>query len=350
MRTRGWGVGAVASLLVLAACAAPNTPLLDGAESSAPPTSSPTERAEQPVALVVTVSGLAGVPVAAATPAWTVDGAVAAPDGSAVFALGPASADAAARDVVRIDPRSGAQAKVGDLVSPSSTRISAVEPGGGRIVLVTPDGSSTVVRTYDTTRGTVEAMRTFEGTLDPEAFSVDRNRLFAARVYGDYYNVHVLDLTTGEQYPTLGPDKTKPPEDMYGTVVQAALSEDRTQLATLYRDATKPGRTAFVHLLFLDSGSTFCIDLHAPFATAGPGTDAIEWRAGRIVVGHRPPDGGDPVAATMDPQAVLAAPPQQHYPADAQVDASAPSLPAGVGVTPGFERFVALVPGQNGTD
>ena len=349
MGTLRWRVGAAASLLVLAACGAPNESDVGGVVRSERPASSEPEGLGEPAALVVTAAGLAGVPVATSTPAWTVDGAVAAPDGSAIFGLGPASGGATARDVVRIDPRSGAQAKVGDLVAPSSTRISAVEPGGGRIVLVTPDGTSTVVRTYDTTRGAVEAMRAFEGTLDPEALSVDRNRVFAARVYGDYYNVHVLDMTTGEQYPTLGPDKTKPPEDMYGTVIQAALSEDRTQLATLYRDATKPGRTAFVHLLFLDSGSTFCIDLHAPFATAGPGTDAIEWRAGLIVVGHRPPSDGDPVAATIDPLAVLAAPPQQHYPADAQVDASAPSLPVGVGVTPGFERFVAVVPGQNAT-
>jgi hypothetical protein len=114
--------------------------------------------------------------------------------------------------------------------------------------------------------------------------------------------------------------------------------------------ATKPGRTAFVHLLFLDSGSTFCIDLHAPFGTAGPGTDAIEWRDGLIVVGHRSPDGDAPIAATIDPQAVLVAPPQQHYPAKAQVDATAPSLPVGVGVISGFERFVAVVPGQTATD
>ena len=35
---------------------------------------------------------------------------------------------------------------------------------------------------------------------------------------------------------------------MYGAVVQAALSPDGTQLATLYRDSVKPEHTAFVHL------------------------------------------------------------------------------------------------------
>lgn len=342
MRTLGWRVGAMASLLVLTACGAPDAPVVGGVVRRESPTSEP-DRPDQPVALVVTGSGLAGVAVTTSTPVWTVDGAVAAPDGSAVFALGPVSG-AAAREVLRIDPTSGAPAKVGVIVAPPQTRISAVEPGGGRIVLVTAEGTSTVVRTFDTTRGIVEATRAFDGTLDPEAFSTDRNRLFAARLYRDYYNVHVLDLATGEQYPTSGPDKTKPPEDMYGTVVQAALSKDGTKLATLYRDATKPGRTAFVHLLFLDSGATFCIDLHAPFATAGPGTDTIAWRDGLIVVGHRPPTGADPIAATIDPQAVLAAPPQQHYPADARVDPSAPSVPPGVAETPGFERFVAIAP------
>ena len=129
---------------------------------------------------------------------------------------------------------------------------------------------------------------------------------------------------------------------MYGTVVQAALSADRTQLATLYRDATKPGRTAFVHLLFLETGSTFCIDLHEPFAAGGPGADAVEWRDGLIAVGHRPSNGGEPTMATIDPQGVLASPPQQHYPADARAESSAPSIPAGVAGTPGFERFVAV--------
>lgn len=340
----------MASLLVLAACGAPEAPVVADVLRSEPPSLSEPAPLEEAVALVVTASGLAGVPVATSTPAWTVSGAVAAPDGSAVFGLSEAALGEPTRDVVRIDPQSGAQAKVGEVVSPPSTRISAVEPGGRRIVLVAAEGAATVVRTFDTTRGVVEETRTFEGQLDPEAFSTDRSRLFAARLFRDYYNVHVLDLTTGQQYPTLGPDKTKPPEDMYGTVVQAALSGDRTRLATLYRDATKPGRTAFVHLLFLDTGSTFCIDLHAPFATAEAGTDAIEWRDGLIVVGHRPPNGGDAVAATIDPEAVLAAPPQQHYPADAQVDASAPSLPAGVGDTPGFQRLVAVVPGQTGTN
>lgn len=242
-----------------------------------------------------------------------------------------------------VDPLSGAQTKIGEVLAPSAARISAVEPGGERIVLVTASDDSTVVQTYDTTRGSVHATRTFDGILDPEAFSLDRNRLFAARIYRDYYNVHVLDLSTGDQYPTLGPDKTKPPENMYGNVVQAALSEDRTQLATLYRDTTKPGRTAFVHLLFLESGATFCIDLHAPFATDGPGADAMEWRDGLIAVGHRPSNGGEPTVATIDPQAVLASPPQQHYAADARAESSAPAIPAGVGGTVGFERFVAVV-------
>ena len=333
---------ATLGLLTLAGCAGPEArPEISLANGVATAAARPVLD-QVPVALVVTDSGLSGVAVGASTPTWTADGAVAAPDGSAVFMLGPATVEPL-RAVLRIDPRSGARSKVGVIPAPPAARVATVEAGGERIVLVTAEDDSTVVQTFDTVTGSVQATRRFEGTVDPEAFALDRTRLFAARIYGDYYNVHVLDLASGEQYPTLGPDKSKPPENMYGTVVQAALSPDRSQLATLYRDATKPGRTAFVHLLFLESGATFCIDLHAPFATGGRDADAIEWRDGMIVVGHRRPN-AEATAATIDPQAVLDSPPQQHYPTEAYGDSTAPGVPSGVGQTPGFERFVALVP------
>ena len=104
--------------------------------------------------------------------------------------------------------------------------------------------------------------------------------------------MHILDLATGEQIPTLGPDKTLPPEDMYGTVVQAALSPDGAQLATLYRDDSKPDHTAFVHLLDLAQGSTVCIDLHEPFGTGEAGSDALCVERGRHGGGRPPGDDG----------------------------------------------------------
>ena len=180
--------------------------------------------------------------------------------------------------------------------------------------------------------------------MEPEAFSTDRNLLFAARIYEDHYHVHVLDLNAETQYPTLGPDKSKPPEDMYGSVVQAALSADGTQLATLYRDATTPDHTAFVHLLSLESGLTVCVDLHAPFGTEEPGTDAIVWQDdGTVAVGHRADDPSLSMTATFDPGAIWGGPPQAHYHAEALPDPSPPGVPEGVAATPGFQRFIALV-------
>ena len=304
----------------------------------------PPETVETSIALVATGTGTAGVRVGTSTPLWTVDGAVAAPDGSAVFVIGEPQPGGGDRiDVMRVNPRTGARTVVGHVEAPLGVRVSAVEPGGRRVALASTNPTSTTIVNFDAEAGRVLSTRSFDGWLEPEAFSLDGTRLFATRDYGDYYNVHVLELETGAQFPTLGPDKTKPPEDMYGQVVQAALSPDGTRLATLYRDSTKPGRTAFVHLLFLESGATFCIDLHSPFGASDLAGDAIEWRDGRIAVGHGAPD-GDAVSVTIDPEAVVQSPPQQHYMAEASSDPSPPALPAGVADTPGFERFLALVP------
>jgi hypothetical protein len=203
-------------------------------------------------------------------------------------------------------------------------------------------GDSTVILTFDPERGVPLEQQQFEGVLEPEALSLDGQSLFAARIYGDRYHVHVLRLATGEQHPTIGPDKTRPPEDMYGSVVQAALSPDGRQLATLYRDDSTPDHTAFVHLLSLENGATVCIDLHAPFGTAAPGADAIAWREdGSVAIGHRPASGA-PAVATFSPAAIWAQDAEPHYHASVAAEAAPPRVPEGVAATPGFRRFVAL--------
>ena len=238
----------------------------------------------------------------------------------------------------------GAEESVGHVPGPTGLHVAAVEPGGGRVALAAPGEASTTILDFDPAKGAVRRTTTFEGRVEPEAFSTDRSLLFAARIYEDRYHVHVLDLDAGTQYPTLGPDKSKPPEDMYGSVVQAALSADGTQLATLYRDATTPDHTAFVHLLSLESGSTVCVDLHAPFGTEEPGTDAIAWQDdGTVAVGHRADDPSLSMTATFDPAAIWGGQPQEHYHADAVPDRSPPGVPEGLAATPGFLRFIALV-------
>jgi hypothetical protein len=307
------------------------------------------------LAIVFTDDGLAAVPVGSSVPSWVVRGAVAAPDGSAAFNLRPHTSGS---EVTRVDLRTGAEEPVGTLPDgpvdrtvkgSTGLRVVAVEPGGGEVVLAAGDGASTVVLGFDPAGGTVRYRRSFEGRLEPEALSVDRQRLFAARYYGDRvngfrYHVHVLELADGVQYPTVGRDKTAPPEDMYGSVVQAALSPDGTQLATLYEDLGSTDHTAFVHLLDLEAGQTVCIDLHAPFGAGAPGSEAIEWRDdGTVEVGYRATKAERSVSATFDPEAIWSGEIQQHYHADARPDPAPPTLPDGVAATPGFRRFIATV-------
>ena len=335
MRTRVRLVGLVAAAVVVAGCGTAQPSASTSAATSGPE--------PEAIALVVTDGGLAGVPVGSSTPRWTIEGAVAAPDGSAVFALDPA--DDGERHVVRIDPRDGAVTRVGPVASAPGLHVAAVEPDGRRVVLAWEGpGDSTVILTLDPERGVPLEQQQFDGVLEPEALSLDGQSLFAARIYGDRYHVHVLRLSTGEQYPTIGPDKTQPPEDMYGSVVQAALSPDGRQLATLYRDDSTPAHTAFVHLLSLENGTTVCIDLHAPFGTSSaPGADAIAWRGdGSVAVGHRPAS-GSPAVATFSPAAIWAQAPQAHHHAEVGAADAPPTIPDGVAATAGFRRFVALV-------
>lgn len=312
------------------------------------PTSAPgTDRSAGRVALVETDAGLAAVPAGTSAPTWVVSGAVAAPDGSAVFSVRRApEAGGSGVQLLRIDPVSGAARPVGPpLLAPSGVHVAAVEPGGERVVLVAPDAGTGGTRVVDVdgTTGIPVREPVFEGTLEPEAYSTDRSLLFAARVYDDRYHVHALELADGTQWPTLGLDKTVEPEDMYGAVVQAALSPDGTQLATLYRDATKPGRTAFVHLLSLETGTTVCVDLKEPFGGDEPGRDAIEWRDdGTVAVGHTADDPDRSVTATFDPAAIWSGEAQLHYHAETVADPDPPSVPDGVAATPGFRRFVAI--------
>lgn len=335
-------------LLVVAGCGAGRDVARDTAGAGGPV--GRTAGLAPPIALVVTDGGLAGVPVGTSTPRWVVPGAVAAPDGSAVFTvrpmhLGEERSESSGYEVQRVDRRTGTVTPVGRPVAgPPGVRVAAVAPGGTGVALVAwGKGDTTMVVDFDPVTASARAEQTFEGEVEPEAYSLDGTMLFAARIYEDRYHVHVLDMATGEQYPTSGRDKLKPPEDMDGSVVQAVLSPDGTQLATLYRDTTSPDHTGFVHLLALDGGTTVCIDLHAPFGTGVRGTDAIAWREdGTVAVGHRPDGDGARVTATFDPAAIWAGPILDHYHAEVEAGGEVPVVPDGVAATPGFRRYVAL--------
>lgn len=300
---------------------------------------------DAPIALVETDAGLAGVPIGSSVPRWVAPGAVAAPDGSAIFATENEGEATVTTRIWRLDPRTGFRTSVGERVVPGGQPMHAfaVEPGGGRVALAMFQGGQTIILPFDPATGGPTAKPAFEGHLEPEAFSLDRQRMYASRSYGDHYQVTTLDLVRALQYPTIGYDKAAPPEDMYGNVIQAVLTADGRRLATLYRDPGHTDHTAFVHLLDLENGLTVCVDLYAPFGTGGAGTDAIRANAdGTLDVGHRDPGAATGLRARIDPQAILSAVPEPHYHAAAIPDADAPTVPEGVAQTPGFKRFVAI--------
>lgn len=385
MRRRHRTARALPALLVLvslatAGCGAEAQLLSgsDGTAGTAPSgTVTRTPATDAPIALIQTDHGLSGVPVGTALARWTVPGAVAAPDGSAVFVVD--DPDATSTELHRIDPRTGAELATWTVAGP--THVAAVsnvwsvnEPGTPRVNVVlshtsgATDAAQTTVQRFDVDAGRVVAANGFDGVLDPEGLSTYGDLVFAARVYGEgKYHVHVLNLTSGAQWPTVGPDKTSSPEDMYGHVVQAAVRPvdptlaptptnpegEPRQLATLYRDTIKPGHTGFVHLLWLDGGTTICIDLHEPFGTGPAGSDAIGWVDGEIVVTHTDAATGAVTLATFDPDSDIwaddggATP--EHFHADPRpatpteiAAATLPTVPPAVANTPTFRRFIAL--------
>lgn len=299
-----------------------------------------------PIALVQTKSGLAGVPVGSNAPRWVVPNAVAAPDGSAIYVVDN-DGDTAMHSVFsRIDPRAGARTRVGEWWVPGGKPMHAyaVEPGGARVALASFSDDRTLLLPFDPSSGGPTAKPTFEGHLEPEAFSTDRQRVFAARSYGDHYRIATLFVPAAEQYDTAAYDKAAPPEDMYGYVIQSVLTPDRTKLATLYRDPHADDHTAFVHLLDLNAGITICIDLPAPFGTGAAGTDAVRVNEdGTISVGHRDVGETSGLTATIDPAKLLREEPQRHYHEHPHPDANPPALPPGVAQVDGFVRFIAVV-------
>jgi hypothetical protein len=136
----------------------------------------------------------------------------------------------------------------------------------------------------DTKAGRETYRVVLHGDLRPEAFSVDGDRIFALDYRGDHYRVQTIELSTGLRYDTNGRDKTIAPEDMHGASVRGVMSADRTLLATLYRNPGNVMEPAFVHVLDLEYGWSYCADLPRPFGTGPRGSDVIELTPTNTVV------------------------------------------------------------------
>lgn len=222
--------------------------------------------------------GVGAVQEGASAPIWREPDAVAALDGSAVFSI--RKGDEREDHLVRLDPRSGSV--VSESSVPTHLSVSAVAPGGRWVAMTdrTPGyGSqgrgSTDLDVFAGATGTVSSPIDLKGDLQPEAFSTDGKSMFTLSYFPDHYRVETIDVATGDHYDTSARDKG-PVEDMHGHAVHGVLSADHTLLATLYRDPTDAGAPAFVHVLDLQNGWSYCADLPGPFGTGTPGSDAIQ--------------------------------------------------------------------------
>jgi len=234
-----------------------------------------------PVLLAQFDNGVGAVAGSSPTPIWLEPGAVSAFDGSAVFSVHKVDAKSTAQ-LVRINPSTGA-AMTSWLLPSGATTINAVAPAGRWIALTDREPgyasqgrASTEVVVFDTGSGSEIYRNSLSGDLQPEAFSVDGTRVFALNHFPDHYRVQTLYLATGERFDTSDRDKSLRPEDMNGQAVHGVMSKDRSLLATLYRNPGDDDEPAFVHVIDLKHGWSYCADLPAPFGTNPNSSDLIE--------------------------------------------------------------------------
>jgi len=140
-----------------------------------------------------------------------------------------------------------------------------------------------------------------------EAFSVDGTLIFAL----DYRAITTSAdhrVASGERYDTNDRDKVSARRHAR-LVGPRVMSADRTLLATLYRNPGDTEEPAFVHVLDLEHGWSYCADLPRPFGTGPAGSDEIELTPSHTVV----------VATTRSSQIAEIAIEQVHTPGDKPV-------------------------------
>ena len=234
-----------------------------------------------PVLLAQFDTGVGAVSTTSPSPIWLEAGAVSAFDGSAVFSIRK-GAVGGVDQLVRLDAKSGEVAQTWPL-PPGVVSISAVAPGGLWIALTNREAgyasqgrASTELVVFNPSTGMETYRHKLSGDVQPEAFSADGTLIFALNHFVDHYRVQTLFLKTGERYDTSDRDKGVPAEDMHGQAVHGVMSDDRSLLATLYRNPGDKAEPAFVHVLDLQHGWSYCADLPAPFGTNPTGSDLIE--------------------------------------------------------------------------
>ncbi len=281
MRSRSWvAVGALT--VALAACTGTTT-------TSAPLPSS--EPAAGDVLLLRTANGVLALETSSGSVLTEHPGALASPDGARLYTTERAGARTT---ITTVDPRSGASISKETL--DGSLEIRAVSLSGEGIALTAPrppgtdkwtpvPREQTTIVVADPSGSRPPQRFRLDGNFDPEAFSVNDERLFMIEYLPAQaptaYRVTTLDLEDGDVYPVFGRFKT-PPERMPGVRLSQSFDPQLDQLYTLYTNQPSAygGRSAyggtssyddqwasgahaddevtFVHVLNLREGWAYC--------------------------------------------------------------------------------------------
>ena len=238
---------------------------------------------EDPLTGIVLLTGQEGIRAVRAPGGETLfaaDRMIATPDGEALYRT---TARSGRTSVLTIDPATGAT--IGRATLSGDWQASVASADGRALALIDmprwddldpAPRSSTTILIADPT-GT-RAPERFEllGNFEPEAFSIDRRRLFMIQhvpaLIPSAYRVAFLDLRTGVVSPVRGGFDT-PTERMAGSRLEQLWRPDGEQLFTLY--SNRPTRYAertggvvaphegvtFVHVLDVREGWAFCVGL-----------------------------------------------------------------------------------------
>lgn len=171
---------------------------------------------------------------------------------------------------------------------PGRLSVRVVSPAGESVALMHPSQTPGLYapepRQFTTiyvarTDGSPWRRHTLEGNFVPEAFTTSGETLFLLKFLPAdspyYYEVHRLDLDTGELLDSYSPEVELEPS-MRGHARAQVMTPDGKSLLTLYsldpdeKRITNPldltrQHDAFVHVISLEEESSFCIFLRTPF-------------------------------------------------------------------------------------
>lgn len=230
--------------------------------------------------LVVDADGdLSLVDRATGEAAYTVPGAVATPDGSALLTTRTANLETR-------DPTTGEVTGTTSLPA-ADLAIRTVSPAGGAVALLPRSTAGTLYTPQPRTRTALTVAFTdgrpalefdLPGNVEPEMFSLDEDTLFVLDFEPPEaptgYSVRRLDLSTGALSDTTSPHVGVEPK-MQGSARAQVLHPDGTFLYTLYslpasaasdEGAEAAEHASFVHVIDLTEEWSHCIFLPAPVA------------------------------------------------------------------------------------